>query len=252
MKLSSRPRKIAELSKLLHQHLNGYALAASAAGMGMILTQPAEARIVYTPTHHTIGKNGQYQLDLNNDKLADFMLVNTYGCNTDYCVDALSAIPIGGNGVEGARGFLSIPYASALKRGAIIGPKAQFDGKLMASSQSSQGSLGRWLNVTNDYLGLKFTIKGKTHYGWARLTVHALGQAFIKATLTGYAFETIPDKAIIAGQRKETVDPANEAVGPDASLTVNDKPQSPTLCALAMGAPGLSIWRRKELEVPGE
>jgi len=128
MKRSSGPRKIANLSKSLHQQLNGYALAASAAGIGMLLTQPAEAKIVYTPIHHVIGKNGQYKLDLNNDKLADFMLVNTYGCNTDYCIDALSAIPIGANGVEGARGFLSIPYASALKRGAIIGPKAQFAG----------------------------------------------------------------------------------------------------------------------------
>jgi hypothetical protein len=43
------------------------------------------------------------------------------------------------------------------------------------------------------YLGLKFVIKGKTHYGWARLAVSA--QRFVvTATLTRYAYETVPGK----------------------------------------------------------
>jgi hypothetical protein len=204
MKRSSGPRKTASnLSELVHQQLNMYAIAASAAGVSLLaLAQPAQAKIVYTPTHHVIGKNGRYKLDLNHDKLSDFTLINTLGCNTDYCVDALSAIPSGRNGVEGARGFLSIPYAFALNRGAIIGPKAQFSGRLMASSQSGQGTIGRWINVTNGYLGLKFTIKGNIHYGWARLTVRVLGGAFIRTTITGYAYETIPNKPIMAGHTK--------------------------------------------------
>jgi hypothetical protein len=176
-----------------------YALAASGVGT-LALAQPAAARIIYTPVHHVVGKNGRYNIDLNHDKVADLTLVNTHGCNTDYCVDALSAVPAAGNGVEGVRGFLSIPYASALTRGAVIGPKQPFLGQLMASSQSGQGTIGRWLNVTNGYLGLKFAIKGKTHFGWARLTVQVYGGAFIKATLTGYAYETIPNKKIIAGK----------------------------------------------------
>jgi hypothetical protein len=240
MKRLSGPRKTANLSGSVHQQLTMYALAAGAAGMSVLaLTQPTEAKIVYTPTHHVVGKNGRYKLDLNNDKMADFILVNTYGCNTDYCVDVLSAIPVGGNAVEGARGFLSIPYASALKRGAPIGPQAQFSGKLMASSQSSQGSLGRWLHVTNGYLGLKFTLKGQTHYGWARLTVQASGRAFIKATLTGYAYETIPNKTILAGHTRGPEEIA------EASLTTLT-PKAATLGLLATGALGLSIWRREE------
>jgi hypothetical protein len=243
--------KSSNLSKIFFERLDMYAFAASAAGVGLLaLAHPAEAKIVYTPTHHVVGKNGRYRLDLNHDKIADFILVNTHGCNTDYCIDALSAIPAGGNGVEGVRGFLSIPYASALKRGARIGPKAHFSGKLMASSQSSQGSLGRWLNVTNGYLGLKFTIKGKIRYGWARLTVHALGGAFVKATLTGYAYETIPNKSIIAGQTKGTEDSDFEQPNPTAQSAPTPEPA--TLGALAMGEPGLSIWRRKEALVPGD
>jgi hypothetical protein len=242
MKHASRPtRKIVNLSESVHQRINAYAIAAGAAGVGVLaLAQPVEAKIVYTPTHHVIGKNGRYKLDLNHDKIADFILVNTHGCNTDYCVDGLSALPFGGNGVEGAKGFLSIPYASALKHGAQIGAKAHFSGRLMASSQSGQGSLGRWLNVTNGYLGLKFAIKGKIHYGWARLTVQVLGGAFIKTTLTGYAFETIPNKAIVAGQTKGTENTSVE----ETNAAPTHEPA--TLGLLALGSPGLSAWHREE------
>jgi hypothetical protein len=90
------------------------------------------------------------------------------------------------------------------------------------------------------------------------------------ATLTGYAYETVPGKAIVAGKTEgrdeadieelhayETV--PNEAIiagqtkGPEegesrpASAT-RDAPTAPvSLGLLAMGAPGLSIWRREEL-----
>src|SRR5579872_4156298 len=180
----------AKVCESLHHQFNMYALAASAAGVGLLaLAQPAEAKIVYTPTHHVIGKNGRYKLDLNHDKITDITLVDTYGCNTDYCYGRLSAIPVGGNGVEGKKGFLSIPFAYALKHGALVGPKEPFSGQLMASD--NMGTLGQWLNVTNGYLGLKFEINGKTHYGWARLSVTDKN-AVITATLTGYAYETIP------------------------------------------------------------
>jgi len=49
---------------------------------------------------------------------------------------------------------------------------------------------------------LKFTVKGKVHYGWARLTVKVLGGARIKTTVTGYAYKTIANKPIKAGKTK--------------------------------------------------
>ena len=88
---------------------------------------------------------------------------------------------------------------------------------------------GPWVNVTNRYLGVKFKINGKLHYGWARLNVKVVrGQYEITATLTGYAYETIPNKAIIAGKTK----------GPDV-ITV----QPGSLGRLAQGSAGLAAWR---------
>jgi hypothetical protein len=224
--------------------LNMYALAAGAAGVGALaLTPPAEARIIYTPVYHVVGKNGRYKLDLNHDKIADFTLVNTHGCNTDFCVDALSAVPAVGNGVEGVRGFLSIPYASALPRGAVIGPNRPFQGKFMASSESGQGTIGRWLNVKSHYLGLKFQINGKTHFGWARLSVQVSGSAFVRATLTGYAYETIANKAIVAGRTADETLDGDQST--PAALTLPAF-QPATLGLLALGSPALSVWRSEQ------
>jgi hypothetical protein len=52
---------------------------------------------------------------------------------------------------------------------------------------------GPWVNVKDRYLGLKFQIKGNTHYGWARLNVK-VSKTTITATLTGYAYEDHPEQ----------------------------------------------------------
>jgi hypothetical protein len=65
---SLRSRKTAPNSfELLHRRLDMYALAASAAGVGLVaLAQPAEAKIVYTPSNIPINVNGGVvDLDLN-------------------------------------------------------------------------------------------------------------------------------------------------------------------------------------------
>jgi hypothetical protein len=142
------------------------------------------------------------------------------------------------NGVEG-KGH----YASALVAGKTIGGKAAFPGVSRMATGAFSGTNqygGPWLNVTNRYLGFKFVIKGKIHYGWARLNVHWKSPQ--KAILTGYAYETIPNKAIIAGATKEANDENQPA---DVSFKTN-APEPATVGMLALGAPGLSIWRRKD------
>jgi hypothetical protein len=83
---------------------------------------------------------------------------------------------------------------------------------------------GPWADVQNRYLGLKFKIKGESHYGWARLNVQLNGGP-ITGTLTGYAYETIPNKPIIAGKTH----------GKDEA----------TLGHLATGASAIPAWRVK-------
>ena len=79
------------------------------------------------------------------------------------------------------------------------------------------------------YLGLKFQIKGKTHYGWARLNVE-VSKTTITATLTGYAYETIPNKPILAG--KTSRPEAARVEASSAALGIR-APQPGTLSLLA-------------------
>lgn len=59
-------RQAKRISRSLDDHLKAYALAASAAGVGaLVLSQTAEAKIVYYKTNVTIGPNQTYRLDLN-------------------------------------------------------------------------------------------------------------------------------------------------------------------------------------------
>src|SRR5579864_4294265 len=202
-------RKVVSLSSSMERGLKMYALGASATGVGVLaLAQPVEARIVYTPAHRTI--NGWLWLDINHDKVADFVIlsgtgsspgpngylkvcaasgVDTYGCATYMKTlrNRISGYPVG--------------YASALPLGARISANAHFGWeahtKMMSWACTPCRTWGQWSDKKSRYLGLSFVVHGKTHYGWARMNV---GKHVRPAVLTGYAYETIPNKPIIAGQ----------------------------------------------------
>jgi hypothetical protein len=245
MKRSSQPRATAELSKSLHRRLNTYALAASAAATGMLaLTQPSEAKVVYTPANKAILYGDVLRLDLNNDGLADFYfyLFTSIGAERGpslFASKRLQLTPLqSGDQILGAGTLRNRVTASALPAGAHIGPKRKFSPgqHLMAttnygctSTNGCRGSSGGpWKEARKRYLGLKFVVKGKIHYGWARLTVDADWGKGIQARLTGYAYETIPNKAIVAGKTS----------GPDL---ITLEPAS--LGHLAAGASAIPAWR---------
>jgi hypothetical protein len=252
MSRALRSRKTANLSSSVHRRLNLYTIAAGAAGVSSLaLAMPAQAEIVYTATQQTIGVNSTYSLDLNNDGTTDFILHDRHGHTTSGTAGSLFIAGSGTNGAEGAassRGFL----AANLPPGVNI-PTGQFArrarlgffcaGFLSCSRTSSKR--GHWFNVANRYLGLKFAIDGQTHYGWARLSVRFKDYRLV-AMLTGYAYETIPDKPIIAGQEK-----GNEKGNDDAAFAplTMPTPAQPSLAMLPLGTPGLAIWRREESAV---
>ncbi|HXM22470.1 MAG TPA: hypothetical protein VN948_14535 [Terriglobales bacterium] len=249
------------LSQSLQRRLNTYAFAASAAGVSMLaLAQPSQAKVVYTKAHQVIGQNGVYNLDLNHDGTVDF-LIQEWDNGAFSSSNALLADAALGNAVRGSKvGFRYL--AAALQRGAPIGPKRRFitggnNGEVMVSiTHFTTGGTsyinGFWANVRNRYLGLKFKIDGKTHYGWARLSVQ-LQQFHVTATLTGYAYETIPNKEISAGQTDSGADgslaspnlPNSDTSGSGASVVnPSDSPQSTSLGALALGAQSVPPRRR--------
>jgi hypothetical protein len=257
MKPPSGPCKRAKLPESVQHRLNMYALAASAAGVGMLaLTPPAGAEIIYKSVHVPIGRSHRVFLDLNQDGKVDFEFHETF-LTTSSVGEAhsliLSALPNHkGNQIWGVN-----HKASALAAGFLIGPKGRFSygKKAMAVDQYQDGTGGSgtcgdpWNNVKNHYLGFKFTINSKTHFGWARLNVTCVtmfGNHVVSGLLTGYAYETIPGKAIIAGKTAgaDEVGSGADEVNPAPVAVAAQEPS--TLGLLAMGSPALSVWRRKE------
>jgi hypothetical protein len=257
-------RKTTNLSPAVQHNLDMYALAATSAGTGVFeknltavaglvvgggmlaMTPAVQARIVYTPAHIHI--TSMFPLDLNKDGVADFALWNYGRQLPSGTISYFMVAPqFKGNRVIGkirqnsGCSIASLCYASALRIGANIGAKKQFVGEpdsrfvwmadafCLTSQGTGCGFEAPWANagkgVKNRFLGFKFKIKGKTHYGWARLNVVVEKKyRFFDVTLTGYAYETVPNKAIIAGQ----------TTGPDV-VTLQPDTAAGSLGRLALG-----------------
>jgi hypothetical protein len=221
------------------RRLRAYSVAATSAGVGLLaLSYPCEAKIVFTKAHRAINPNTTIKLDLNHDGIPDFSVRDTFSTSFFSSFGRLSALPLGQKNQIVGHAVSRRAYASALFGGAHVGPKGQFlpgTGMMAALSflggerpPGSASCTGAWANVTNRYLGLKFVITGKVHFGWARLNVSCSSQgSTITALLTGYAYETVPNQPIVTGREKS-----------------KDISEGATLGQLATGA-GLSPWRGK-------
>jgi hypothetical protein len=231
-----------------------YSMAAAAAGVSVLaLAQPAQGEVVVTKKNIPISGLGAVSIDLNNDGIADFSFSLDIRNGDHSFYRTLFVAPLtGGEAVGGGRGSHG-PYASALVRGAKIGPSAHFSssaarGELViersvgfASATTTEKFYGDWGgNPANRYLGVKFLIDGKTHYGWVRLTVLTNGD--VTATITAYAYETIANKKLDAGVSSGDTGKSTE----DHAQNVIQTSHAPSLGILALGANGLALWRRDE------
>lgn len=189
-------------------------VAVMAVALVSIFSLPATAKVVYTPIQVSIPTNGYYNLDLNHDGLTDFTLRSAL--LQDYCqfgdgyVWSLTVTPASGNAVVTAAGRVADNDASALASGAPVSSSQNFYGNASIMAELSWGScgiaaLGEWLNVPYRYLGLELHGPGnEIHYGWAQVSnvayVDQYGHLQTSTILFGFAYETAPGQAILAGQ----------------------------------------------------
>jgi hypothetical protein len=243
-----RTVKVGNLAPAYQQQLTAYALAAAAAGVSILaLTARSEAEIVYKQAHRVIGDGASFNLDLTGAGTVDLTIVNKHHhhCTSDsFCSSTqfLNAKMAGANEV-----VYNVYGAVAMKPGMQIGPKNLWRGAtqnmaVMLGSFGTSGVGGSWVNVENRYLGVKLEIKGQTHFGWVRLNVQVQVPQIITATLTGYAYDTTANKPIKAGQTKG---PDNTAIEEPRESFAAPSREPLTLGVLALGARGLSIWRRE-------
>jgi hypothetical protein len=241
-------------SQSVHQQLNiSPAAAVVAVAIVLALAHPAEAKIVYTPANQDLLK-GQFDLDLNNDGKTDFTLTGSLvrrGCGEfgNAITASLNIVPIRGNGYEGRN-------AAKLTTGSPIGGGRRFFARAARMASVSQQCThipmftGNWVvrGGVDGYLGLKFKIHGKDHYGWAHVKTNLAIEhySWFSATLTGYAYETTAGVSIKAGQINGAADELDrEGLDAEASI-IRPISQIRQPASLGTGPMGIPLLRRKE------
>jgi hypothetical protein len=241
-------RKTVKLSQSLHRDVTAYALAAGAAGVSVLaLSQPADAQIVYTSANERIGRNGQMLIDLNHDGTTDIVIREIpYGGT--FPGNSLLAVTRAGGGVK-----MGPNFAAAMAPGSEIGSPERFiSGAAVMFLATDYGVYygASWAPFSSPrYLGIRFLINGETHYGWARLRTRInYFKKDIEALLTGYAYETQANTPIRAGDQGKNGSDPNSSDRMFLPQNRELEGQS-ALGTLALGAGGLTAWRREE---PGE
>jgi hypothetical protein len=246
----------------LNHQVAQYSLAAVVAGVGMLaMVQPSEGEVVFTKKtiHIPLSTNGvleSVKISMANNGVDNFNF-------SMYTAGTYRHLLIGGSGLSDQlriTGGFDV-YVAALRRGVMIGPSNPTSsfygggiGEISNSFSNSKFFRGSWGgNPRNRYLGVRFPINGQIHYGWIRLTVTTNPKPytpFMSATITGYAYETVPNKAISAGTAAFASSTAAEASSnPTAQVSglKNSKSEDgASLGMLALGAEGLPLWRREE------
>jgi hypothetical protein len=248
------------LSKSIDSRLKVYGIAAAAASVGLLaLAEPAQSEIIITNKKIPIPRcdglgSCPVKIDLNHDGIADFSFtLGYYGYGQN--VNGRGYInPLAGGAIVRARSYSS---ASPLVRGAKIGPSARFVSygvDVEHSSYCTTNSVcfkernhgGLWGgNHPNRFIGVRFLIRGKTHYGWIRLTVTTSETAPMSEEITEYGYETIANKSCAAGL------PGTSAATSDRLNTEQTGKNSASLGMLALGADALPLWRRDDKVQPG-
>jgi hypothetical protein len=254
MKRSPRPSGTSSnLSESCNRRLNAYALAAGAAGLGLLAWgPPAEGKIVYTPANVPLMNQQQVFLDLNHDGVNDFSFygqsISRRSISTFFFRLTLSPAQQG-NAIWGVESNKHGSCVASLPQDTRVGPKRPFQANRVVMLDWSGGPNGGtaycpWAGKTGTaYIGLKFEIKGQTHFAWARVKTTSIAPYNI--SLTGYAYETIPNKPILTGKTKGPRE-ITKVSQPSPGALNAPRPAPATLGVLALGGPALSIWRRRE------
>jgi hypothetical protein len=229
------------LSATFSRSIAAYAMAAGAAGVTLSAmassNENAQGHIVFTPAHlflYGIGTT-HLSIDLNHDGITDLDMTMTniryYGEGSDFAGGTFWDRPTADNSA----------ILRPLAKGAVIGNSGMFDAgrarlawgrDVGHSGHGSYSTGGPWAgNSPNQYLGVRFLINGETHYGWIRMTVYTSVNE-VSTTVTGYAYNTVPNQSLKAGE------------GTEQPRVASTRPAS--LGLLALGSTGLLLWRKKE------
>jgi len=186
---SPRLRELQTLPQLLDHRLLLYTLAA---GTALAAVPASHAEVVFTPSSAVFRGLGKFDIDINNDGSTEFsLLIRWINYDSGDQIPALFAYGDRPSHQIVTKGVGAV----ALKKHTRIGAGQRFRALGVMESSNVYGS--NWQNVKGRCLGVRFLINGEVHYGW--IGFREVRVFPIAAKLYGWAYETVPDKEILAG-----------------------------------------------------
>lgn len=214
------PRHRSELRHALDDRMQNYerasrgssfptrrmAAAVALAGTSIFsLEIPASCEVVFTPTDKILkGFDGSY-IQVNFPDAA-FHIAAESAYSRYYCAGSNRIVALGWPGTNQEVVVNPAGYAAAGHAAQIVGSEDTFALEAVMAKRSVVSSQqhrchttsgkGPWKNLpTEHFIGVKFTVSDGIHYGWIRL----IKTTAYGAEMTGYAYETIPNKPLPAG-----------------------------------------------------
>jgi len=240
----SRARRSQPLAERLLHNLNAYRLAAGAAGVAILAcSAPANAAPICGSLSVTLPRTETYAFNPAHQKVAPFNVAHTF--------NDLSSHPQSYQ----VRGFFTpnTPDAKAmlstnglpadLASGASIGPGGNFGkGKsygVLFGYYYFNRLTGNFPPNASGYVGFQFSESGQVHYGWLRVRLANLdGWHSPSIELSEFGYESTPNTAITAGNCAASASSVAPTSKPEATVSLG---------LLALGHPGLHLWRRQML-----
>ena len=140
-----------------------------------------------------------FGVDMDNDGNDDFLVRRFLGTMSS---SSMTVIGIGSN--EILQDTLS--YGAVVNPGKKISPGGNWYSSVLLGSINGSSSVGPWVNQSEGFLGVRFTITDTTHYGWIRLD---FSTDFQTGKIRDLAYNGNPGKTIRAGQGLTCDPPAN-------------------------------------------
>jgi Secretion system C-terminal sorting domain len=186
----------------------------------MVFSASANAQIIYTDVNPDIIQTCQNfqcsqtsDLDLNNDGVFDSkldLILNTFTShnppNTRFFTGLIKASPLNGSSIITD----SSGYPLKMNLNELIDSSGSWSdtanqtllGKYYAGlTYVLASSYGNWMSATNGFLGLKIVSGTQTYYGWVRLNISMDVTPILGSyKIIDYAYNTIPNQPILAGQ----------------------------------------------------
>ena len=178
-------------------------------------TQPESpnSSLVYRKVNMVVGYNKQISLDIDADGISDFnffgqliyhdekphlyLLVSpktAKGASVmvkegeELVINALWTFPLEKETIIQANPTQGCIWTEPLMKGFIAGS---------SKTSTSEEYTGLWIGKQQRYMGIKFKLNGKFHYGWVKLSHNKLDD---EVTLDAYAYNKLPEQGIIAGK----------------------------------------------------